>query len=64
MAYRTFPKRTVRRSGWILIGRARNRDYYSIVSPAGIPQGTYRTQALAIAAIRKYETTPLLESAQ
>ena len=58
------PKRTRRRSGWLLIGRCIGREYYAIVDPQGEPQGIYRTKALALAAIRRHETAPLLERAK
>lgn len=49
------PRRTKRRSGWTLIGRCIGREYYAIVDPQGEPQGTYRTRAAALAAIRSHE---------
>lgn len=55
------PRRTLRRSGWTLIGRCIGREYYAIVDPQGEPQGTYRTQKAALEAIRKYENLPLPE---
>ena len=58
------PKRTRRKSGWLLIGRCIGRDHYAIVDPFGEPRGTYLTKKAALASIRRHEASPLSELAR
>ena len=55
------PKRTVRKSGWTLIGRGTGRDYCSAVSPCGREVQTFLTVARTLTFIRKREKFPFLK---